>query len=126
MSPGRPKYSLRSPLTLTLLILLRSQSLPTHILAYSLGLESRYISSYLSYLKKLGFVYRDNFGLWSITDLGLSYLDSLEKALSAIDYIKDLAKQLANSRIIKMTKIIKRNTRKMEVHQPENSGSAGP
>ena len=114
MPPGRPKYSLRSPLTLTLLILLRSQSLPTHILAYSLNLPSNYVSRYLTHLKKLGLVYRDNFGLWSITDLGLSYLDSLEKALSAIDYIKDLVKQLANSRIIKMTTKIQENTTKIQ------------
>ena len=113
MPPGRPKYSLRSPLVVTLLILLRSQSLPTHILAYSLELESRYISAYLSRLKKHGLVDRDEFGIWSITDLGLAYLDSLEKALSAINYIKDLVKQIANSQIIKLTTKINRNATKI-------------
>jgi len=113
MPPGRPRYSFRSPLTLTLLILLRSQSLPTHILAYSLNLPSKYISWYLSRLKKLGLVYRDNFGLWSITDLGLSYLDSLERSLSMIDYLKDRVKQITSSQIIKLTTKIGKNTTKI-------------
>lgn len=113
MSPGRSKFTFSSRLTLVLLLLLRRRSLPTHMLTEYLGLESKYVSSYLCYLRKLGFVRRDGFGFWLITDLGLSYLENVEKALSGNNNcVRDLAKQLANFRINKKTKINKRKQKK--------------
>lgn len=82
---GRPKYSFRSPLTLTLLLLLRRHPLPTRIIAYALRKRGKYVSAYLSRLKKHGLVYQDGFGFWHLSDLGVQLLFYLENALSIVE-----------------------------------------
>ena len=106
----RPKFTFRSPVTILLLILLRSRPLPTHILAFTLGVPSKYASRYLVRLKKLGLITQDGYGFWSITDLGLQYIVALERAISNI---QEEIKKLKESQIYKMTTIMYFQTTKI-------------
>ena len=109
--PGRPRFSFRSPLTYILLILLRSRPLPTHIIAYTLQERGNYVASYLSYLKKRGLVWQDNYSYWHISDLGLQLLFLYENTISNI---KEIEETLEKYRTFITAKIIKKNARIMQ------------
>jgi DNA-binding transcriptional ArsR family regulator len=74
----RPKLSLRSQLSILLLLILRESPAPSHYIAYHLGEDPRKVSTYLSRLRRNGLVTRDKYGLWYLTDMGRKYVLRLE------------------------------------------------
>ena len=66
-----------SNFTLQILKLLYERGpLPSATIAAKLGVDSRYVASYLSYLKKRNMVrYVD--GLWELTDEGREYIEKI-------------------------------------------------
>ena len=73
--------SLRSQLSILLLLILRESPAPSHYIAYHLGEDPRKVSTYLSRLRRHGLVARDEYGLWYLTDMGRMYVSKLEETL---------------------------------------------
>lgn len=71
---ARPPLSLRSPLSILLLLVLRETSAPSHVIAYHLGIDTRTVSNTLSRLKRMGLVDRDWMGFWHLTSRGERYV----------------------------------------------------
>ena len=83
----RPPLSLRSRLSLLLLLILREAPAPSHYLAYHLGEEPRKISRYLTHLRRLGLVERDEYGIWYVTEKGRELIERYMRSLDALSRI---------------------------------------
>lgn len=77
----RPPRTVRSPLSILLLLLLRETPAPSHYIAFHLGEDPRKVSTYLGRLRRYGFVRRDEYGLWYLTDEGRDFVEKLEESL---------------------------------------------
>ena len=112
----RPPLSLRSRLSLLLLLLLREAPAPSHYIAYYLEESPRKISRYLSHLRRLGLVERDEYGIWYTTQKGRElverYMESLNELTATVSRL---------SEHIRVTTKIQGNTRKYEEIQGNTS-----
>jgi len=90
----------RSKLVESILVLLLSKPLRTSEIAESLGYETKYISSYLSYWKKKGLVYQEG-GRWYLTlageNLAREILNSFTN--SRFKEMLGIAKQILNEHV---------------------------
>lgn len=96
----RPRQGPRSRLVDAIMVLLLSKPMRASEIAAVFGLESKYVSSYLSYWKARGYVDYDS-GLWYLTPKGEEYAYSVvERAKRAINSeLEAIARQLIADRI---------------------------
>ena len=96
----RPRLGPRSSLVDAIMVLLLSKPMRAAEIAAVFGLESKYVSSYLSYWKARGYVDYDA-GLWYLTPKGEEYAYSVvERAKRAVrSELEAIARQLAAEQI---------------------------
>ena len=70
----------RSKLMDAILVLLLARPLKASEIATNLGLETKYVSSYLSYWRKKGLV-ELNLGRWKLTEEGKAYAEEIAKKI---------------------------------------------
>ena len=71
----------RSKLMDAILVLLQAKPLKAAEIAANLGLETKYVSSYLSYWRKKGLV-ELKAGRWCLTELGKIYVKEIEDIMN--------------------------------------------
>ncbi|GAB6148382.1 replication initiator protein WhiP [Stetteria hydrogenophila] len=96
----RPRQGPRSRLVDAIMVLLLSKPMRAAEIAAVFGLESKYVSSYLSYWKARGYVGYEA-GLWYLTPKGEEYAYSVvQRAKRAVDSeLEALARSLASEHV---------------------------
>jgi len=90
---ARPRLSLRSQLSILLLLLLREAPAPSHYISYYLVEDSDKVARYLRRLREYGLAARDEYGIWFLTEKGREYieryLESMALLMKAAQNIKE-------------------------------------
>jgi predicted ArsR family transcriptional regulator len=122
-TPRRGRGGPRSRLVDAIMVLLLSKPMRAAEIAQVLGLESKYVSSYLSYWKVRGFVDYDK-GFWYLTPLGEDYAhEVVERLKSALeDEYARLARSLL-SQHAPISRAINNNAGRQDGRRRESSKS---